>query len=502
MGFKELIYIKEPLIRFQYGQNHIDPRDGLTLFGPLSKELTNIGNIGIIGPRKARERMRNWLTTIQAPVQLQEVEIARPNFPGIESVFGIKLNLSTIQEIEVPETEINRYLNYTDNHQRVFNLVDLYSSRLIKYVNDEKPPVSMWFVVIPDDVHTYGKPKSRVAKGKSNITVGIKNRFSQNNPFLFPEFDELQEAYKYEVNFHNQLKAKLLQDRIITQVIRESTIAYRDFKNKYGQPQRDLTIFETAIAWNISTTLYYKLGGMPWKLDSVRDKVCYVGLVYKKLENLNDAKSACCAAQMFLDSGDGMVFKGNTGKWYDPITKEFHIDRLTAFSLMKEAIDTYKEENNQQFPNEVFIHAKTYFDDDEWQGFLDACNNHTKLTGVRIRPENTFKMYRDNAYPIPRGSAFILNQTKAFLWTKGYVPKIRTVTGLETPNPLSIEVTRGSENIQTVCSDVLSLTKLNYNSCTFADGLPVTLRFANNIGEVITAGPTEGINRLSFRHYI
>ena len=36
-------------------------------------------------------------------------------------------------------------------------------------------------------------------------------------------------------------------------------------------------------------------------------------------------KSAACGAQMFLDSGDGLVFKGTPGRWYDTETKSFHL---------------------------------------------------------------------------------------------------------------------------------------------------------------------------------
>lgn len=495
-------FIEEPSIKFGYGQTHIDPRDGLTLFGPLSRDSVAPGNIGIIGPLGARTRMRDWIKQIHAPVFSENFEIARPAFPGFEAVFGTILNLNSIQELDVEENEIDNFLKYTDNHQRIHHLVNLYADKLVNYVNDHRVPVSVWFVVIPDEIYQFGKPQSRIPKSEVNITTGIKNKYSQSNPFLFPEFNELQEAYKYEVNFHNQLKAKLLQDRIITQIVRESTIAYKEFKNKYGNLQRDLTKFESAIAWNISTTLYYKLGGTPWKLSFVREKVCYIGLVYKKLETSLSNRSACCAAQMFLDSGDGLVFKGNTGKWYNPKTKEFHIDKKTAYDLLKQAIDSYLEENNGQYPNQVFIHAKTYFNDDEWSGFEELCKGKTQLVGVRIRQDSSFKMYRDATYPIPRGTAFIYDESKAYLWTKGFIPKLQTVVGMETPNPLSIEITRGNEDIKVVCKDVLSLTKLNYNSCMFGDGLPVTLRFANNIGEVITAGEIENLTRCSFRHYI
>jgi hypothetical protein len=53
-----------------------------------------------------------------------------------------------------------------------------------------------------------------------------------------------------------------------------------------------------------------------------------------------------------------------------------------------------------------------------------------------------------------------------------------------------------------VLQDLMALTKLNYNSAGFSDGLPVTLRFADLVGEILTAGP-EGVDaRLPFRHYI
>lgn len=45
----------------------------------------------------------------------------------------------------------------------------------------------------------------------------------------------------------------------------------------------------------------------------------------------------------------------------------------------------------------------------------------------------------------------------------------------EVPNPLYIDVCRGKSEIDVVLNDLLALTKLNYNTCIFADGVPVTL---------------------------
>jgi len=66
----------------------------------------------------------------------------------------------------------------------------------------------------------------------------------------------------------------------------------------------------------MASAAYYKAGSRPWKLAGVRPGVCYLGLVFKNDEKNVDQSAACCAAQMFLDSGDGVVFKGRVGPWY------------------------------------------------------------------------------------------------------------------------------------------------------------------------------------------
>ena len=82
------------------------------------------------------------------------------------------------------------------------------------------------------------------------------------------------------------------------------------------------------------------------------------------------------------------------------------------------------------------------------------------------------------------------------------MPRLRTYPGREVPNPLVIDVCRGKVEIETVLADILALTKLNYNACVLADGQPVTLKFADAVGEILTAGPLAKIPPLPFRYYI
>jgi hypothetical protein len=204
---------------------------------------------------------------------------------------------------------------------------------------------------------------------------------------------------------------------------------------------------------------------------------------------------------MFLDSGDGVVFKGAVGPWYSERTRQFHIDRRAAHDLLGIALDAYKRICGGP-PRELFIHGRTRLDDEEWGGFESAVGSTTALVGVRIDESNDLKAYGPGEMPVLRGLAAIADDRSAFLWTRGFVPRLRTYPGSEVPNPLAIEVCRGSAPIETVLRDILSLTKLNYNSCKHSDGLPVTLKFADAVGEVLTAGPVGEAPPLPFHYYI
>lgn len=95
-----------------------------------------------------------------------------------------------------------------------------------------------------------------------------------------------------------------------------------------------------------------------------------------------------------------------------------------------------------------------------------------------------------------------MNRNRALIWTMGYIPFLATYPGREVPNPLSIEISQGEADITLVAKDIMQLTKLNFNACIYADGLPVTLRFADAVGEILMAAPTENTPPLPFRHYI
>lgn len=337
----------------------------------------------------------------------------------------------------------------------------------------------------------------------------IKERKWLNSPkagqtFIFKGQERDYEAYHFENDFRRQLKARLVLETIKDpiQIIRESTLTPFDFLDKWGNPERELEP-DSQVAWNLLSTTFYKAGGKPWKLSTIREGVCYLGMVFKKLEDEKDPRSACCAAQMFLDSGDGVVFKGAIGPWKSKYREDYHLDRKEAKDIINRAVDAYKSFfGNKNNPKEVFIHGRTYLREEEWEGFSSVRKQGINVVGVRIR-QGDLKIFRPGKFPVLRGMAYIENKKKGYLWSTGSIPRLRTYPFQGIPYPLVIEICQGDADIRIVLKDILSLTKLNYNACHFADGMPITLSFANKIGEILTAAPIEKDEApLPFKFYI
>ena len=109
---------------------------------------------------------------------------------------------------------------------------------------------------------------------------------------------------------------------------------------------------------------------------------------------------------------------------------------------------------------------------------------------------------RNCNYGVMRGLAMVVNDNEAYLFTRGFVPRLQTSLSMETPNPLHIRIARGNCPLRTVLEDILALTKLNYNTCVYGDGKPVTLRFSDSIGSILTATDNWKEERRQFKYYI
>jgi hypothetical protein len=492
----------EPQLRFGFGQSSANPKHGLFLFGPL-REHGNPTEIrcGVIGTPTGLRAFRSWTERIQRSIPATTESNVNVFFPGFKEIFNCNWPTDPAAEISLSGATIAAALHRSDRHDAIHATVGLFANAIDAYLRDEDRRVDLWFVVIPDVVFELGRPRSVLPTANRIESDQFMNarlaKRLMREPSLFVEDMQAANTYLYQVDFHNQLKARLIRCRAITQVIRESTFG-SDQPNSRRRMQDD-----ASIAWNLSVSSFYKAGGRPWRLKDIREDVCYVGLVFKHDNRGDDLSYACCGAQMFLTSGEGMVFKGLPGQYYSPKSREFHLSGEQASQIGTRVIEAYRAQTGK-LPKELFIHGRTRLNDEEWNGFLSSMPEGVKLSGVRISRSDEFKLYRPGRMPVLRGTVAMESDNVGFLWASGFVTELETYPGWEVPNPLRIEVCRGDSPIETVVADVFQLTKLNFNACIFGDGLPVTLRFADAIGEILTAAPASDIpdTPLPFRHYI
>ena len=83
----QLLRLPEPKLLFGHNQAIEDPRDGLSLFGPLDVGKTYGIRPAVIGTRAGIDRFWRWVESIQRPIN--DNKRSRPPFPGFEAAFGV-----------------------------------------------------------------------------------------------------------------------------------------------------------------------------------------------------------------------------------------------------------------------------------------------------------------------------------------------------------------------------------------------------------------------------
>lgn len=508
MNMPNLLLVPEPRLAFCYGQQLEHPKDGLFLFGPLDDRAHPAQlRFGLIGTPECIARFHRWSARIRGAIPSPDPTKAHLfGWPGFEAAFRCKWPEEPIAELIVDSEKLSKTIRIEDRTEAIYKAVELFERPILDYRAREEAQPAFWFVAIPEEVYLLGRPQSTVPKGervRGTMPAGkhwIRRSARSGQSLLLTEDRQVADMQRYAKNFHNQLKARLLREKIAVQVVRDTTLTPEDFKKSNGRPLRGTQDAPT-IAWNLCTTAFFKGEGKPWKLASVREGVCYIGLVFKQDPTDAGRPNACCGAQMFLDSGDGVVFRGAMGPWWSDDRKEFHLTQEAAEQLVRIVVTEYEKRHGGP-PRELFIHGMAAFSGPEWAGFSAAVPKTTTLVGVRIRPSNDLKLFRPGTLPIMRGLAHRVSDKRAYLWSAGYVPRLDTYPGWETPNPIVVEIVRGEAKIETVLADILGLTKLNYNACEYSASMPVTLNFADAVGEILMAAPSEDTPPLPFRYYI
>lgn len=253
-------------------------------------------------------------------------------------------------------------------------------------------------------------------------------------------------------------------------------------------------------AWNLCVALYYKAGCTPWKLQVLQPGTCYVGVSFYQL-GIREPHAQSSLSQVFSDTGEGIVLRGEKFSW-DPERqgRSPHLEEGHAKRLVENVLAHYEKMMGAP-PKRVVVHKTSKFWDDELKGFragLAGVQQHDLValyqTGIRA--------FRLGAYPPFRGTRIRIKDGADFLYTTGYVPELGTYPGSHVPEPLQIVDHYGDSSTATLCSEILGLTKMNWNTADFASGLPITIRFARRIGDILQEIPAKQAPDPRYRFYM
>lgn len=496
-----LSILPEPELEFRFRQGLQDPHDGLSLFGPYDTDSPSHPKsitYGVIGTPEGISAFEQWSKKINGPIFTDPKldPCIWPNYPGFDAVMSSTWPTTPAWAQELDRDKLLSASRNLDANKRAFDVVNFYLAG-IEVAKKRDEAFNVMVCVVPDEVWTNCRPESRVLEGIGfRVSKSERLERAMGQEDFFDQYDP--EQYRLSVDFRRQIKARSMAFDVPIQIVRESTLTLAPL-TKYSP--RNLTPLSDR-AWNLSSTIYYKSGGKPWRLSTARDGVCYIGIAFRRTDASDLGPTACCAAQMFLDSGDGIVFLGEYGPWYSSENRQFHLSKDAARKLLTGVLQTYQELDGRQL-TEIFLHCRSTIGDEEFEGYLEACPSGAKVVGVRVRLDpRSLRLFRQGTRPVIRGTFSRINDRSAFLWASGFKPRLRTYDGWEIPVPLRIDIQQGDASIEQVVKDMFGLTKLNYNACSLGDSQPVTILFSNAVGEILVSNPTVSSRRPNFKFYI
>jgi hypothetical protein len=493
-----VVVLDEPQLEFASGGKLEHPCDGLTLFGPTDSqgiERPPELSYGVIGTQSGVTAFREFAEAVARPILTDNYldDILWPHFPGFEEAFHALLPAEPDWVGELDTLDLKKAATERDEHKRVFEVSSLFLNRL-RTVKKSHKPLHFFVVVIPDFVFANCRPVSRFQGGHGHRVSKREQRLRAQMLDFFEAYEP--ERYSWTPDFRFQIKLRAMELGVPIQIIRESTLHLAKAERRFGG--RQLTPLSSR-AWNLSTALYFKSGGTPWKLSDARKGVCHVGVSFK---DMDAAGAACSTAQMFLDDGDGIVARGDEGGWASGRRNEHHLNKDSACRLLSGILDTYQSFHNKKIER-VFLHSRSTIDEKEFEGYQAACPKGVKLVAVRVATERLgLRLYRGGTSPVLRGTFWQVSPKRGFLWTSGFKPRLRVYDGSEIPRPLCIDIQHGDSDVASVAKDILGLTKLNYNSCNLGEKQPVTMHFSNTVGEILSSNRTVEGYKPNFRYYI
>lgn len=468
MKFETAIF-EEPQLEFGDKFQNPDPRLGLVMAGPLQTPVGDAIKIAVVGSAKTVEDTGKFLAAASSGFagKSEKHPNMHPDFPGLgnQNPFRCKFELAEGAAATIPQSRIDKIRKEPHHEKAVEMAVDEIVQQLAAIDESSNRP----------DVAIVALPVSLIervwnAKVEAGGTVEKEDSGGSDAP-----------------NFRGMLKAKAMHLSFPIQIVWEDVlderaIIPRKVKASSARKIQD----EASRSWNLLTSLYYKGSGrIPWRRMPQEGEfsACYIGVSFYR--EVGGQQLFTSAAQMFDERGRGFILKGRRAQTESRGRHPFmtHDD---ARDLIMDVLAAYKS-HHRNYPARVVVLKTSRFRDEEAEGIVEALESvGTEMKDlVWIQESSSIKVLRDGNYPVMRGT-FVELGGKGLLYTNGSIPYYGTYPGLYDPRPLLLCPHPSSDSTVTqIAKEVLSLTKINWNSTQINQKLPIPIRAARKVGEVL-----------------
>jgi hypothetical protein len=480
----KLQIIEEPRLAFHQNKMHVDIRAGLSAFGAFDKGGAGVPipiRLGVIGTTATVDGVRDWLEQCKNGVASGEEKLTtlRPPFPGMtEQVFGTSLELSDTATRTITRHELTAALGKSEQLRHL-------AETFMQHARDlaGKSGLHVMVVAPPPEVFALGDaPQASVSD---------------------PPIDELQEPAPEQLapspstlNFHDLFKAQAIDLQLPCQVLRPDTYGSSAAGRTRGRRLQD----KATTAWNFHTALYYKAGGVPWRLARQPSTLttCYVGVSFFK--SLAGDKLMTSVAQVFDERGEGLVVQGGSAS-YDKDDRSPHLSAEDAQELLAGGLATYRREH-KTMPARLVMHKTSYFNVQEKEGFTRAAEDEKLevLDLVTVRRSGA-RVLRAGDSPMVRGTAMLFDEKSGIVYLKGTVPYFQVYPGAYIPRALEFIREDGETGASELARELIELSKLNFNNTQFDTGDPITVRAARRVGDILKHVPSGKKVNSRFRYF-
>lgn len=463
-------FLDEPELEFG-ADKHVDIRFGLRNYGPLDFQEPDSPkqiNVGIVGTREDIEGVEAWLDKCRSGIPAKES--AQPNlfsdFPGFTRSGNLKCTLYTSASLQrdISPREFMRLKNAKSVSLTVEQGVKLFLAEIEGLASKNK------------NIHVI------ICAPPTTLLQAMN---SEETKATDPATGKMTEQTKTDLpDFHDLLKARAMAFGIPIQVILPST--YDESKRPLQKRRRALRTSqdEATRAWNVHVALYYKAGGVPWRLIRRPEQyaACYVGVSFFQARDKSQLLTS--VAQVFNERGEGMAVRGSAA-FIDKDDLQIHLTAQNAFLLLDKALRTYEGEHHHM-PARVVLHKSSRFSEDEKRGFRQALEaNHARSLDLVSIYDSELRLFRLGAYPPLRGTFLRLSDRSSILYTRGSVEFFETYPGMYVPQSLGLRFEDIESAPLSLAAEILALTKMNWNNTQFDGYEPITLAASRKVGRIL-----------------